>query len=198
MILIDVLSTGIPELDRLVGYPQAPMGEPEVKQVRDGVEEHHYRQWTPKTPLGFPVGRISVVEGPEAPRASAWAKRVGAELDDLSGGPLVFVQGVPEIVEGAWTVPKLALLAKQRKKAVVFVTASQPLPKALRYYAHLRLRFEAGRVKVVKSAISGRQGHSMTWPPVAGELDQLEQEWAKEERAMNFFEGAMFDDLPVR
>ena len=132
---LKVISTGHPELDQLIGGPD---------------------DWEGAKYSGFPCGRITILEGPDAlTAADNWASHPSLIFQKLHRGSHVKLTR---------QVPHLLRSLANEQKALVITSDLQKLPKVLMFYSYLRLRFSEGRVSVTKSKISPMQGHSITWP----------------------------------
>ena len=173
----EVVTTGYPTLDRLIGYQAEAAGPPEVSGERGQYVLTTQPLRETSEPLGFPRGRITVVEGPEIPAEWVEGSRDSEPIDTsvakwlLSIRPTRMFLREPEL---PWRIEGLVHLAQQTNTAFVIVAPEGLKTRSLMYYAYMRLRFAEGQVKVIKNAISATQGQSMKWPdgePPAPELD---------------------------
>lgn len=179
-----VVSTGWPELDRLIGCRWEPAGPPEAVGSNGPWEVTRTPLQETGEPLGFPRARISVVEGPEVPGPEVWAEKLGGVVWSnpdwrallkwvRDERPPAVVIAVPPTAGFRFDV--LATYAQLSETTPVWVLPAGVQIRALKFYAHIRLLFAEGRVKILKTAISAQQGHYMPWPIPAGWVPGPEQ-----------------------
>lgn len=130
---MDAISTGFPALDLLIGIG------------------------------GFPCGRISEVAAEEAWLLSLLLPvSEGSALLDICDRPIVAVwtQSIDASLMPL-TLSRIEPSARRNNTAVVFLTRlDHTVPKALKFYASLRIRVDGGQARLIKNMMAATQGHS--------------------------------------